>query len=171
MNETFSSNLFVKSYKRLVIVGLTGSMHGELDKVEPFIMHGCPGMEIAPIQHKIGRDSLAMFAFDPTLDIKVEQYSFRSNVIIGYSLDWSKLTKTIEQLAESISFLPHQKRSTLLGQSLEGELKNEMANYHKSEEISNHISEQLGNVWGMRKYVRFLRVYGRAQQKTAEYLA
>src|SRR3990172_674685 len=92
-------NLVIHNYKRLIVVGIAGTLEKSLHESGNLLKQRFPGTEVAPILKEPSRDFLAAIMFNPLLDITLDRYPNHVSAIVGYSLDKERLIKVISEIS------------------------------------------------------------------------
>ena len=143
MVDDFTKNLIIYDYKRLTFAGITGEMKESLSNTGILIKNNYSDLEVSPIQLQPKRDFLALFGFNPVLDITIDQYSPLESSIVGYALDKDKLFKKIGKISDLIGFKYHKKQNPEVAQTWKDEFEIEKNTYYSCETIANTIKQPL----------------------------
>jgi hypothetical protein len=159
MEKSLERSIIFYECGKMVFAGVTGAMKRKLDSASALIQTQYSSMEIAPVQLQRGRDFLAIFGFNPALDITIDQYSPAENSIVGYALDRERLVERMEGIAKLIGFIPNLSQSKKVAQTWRQELEIEKVNYTMCETLADVVKEPLEKTFGLVRYGNFLNQY------------
>ena len=162
MDEDFGSRYFLRQHKNLVMIALMGNMERQLSQIDSIIKHKYPQIELAPVQHqsKPKRNLLAMFMYNPLLDITIDQLDGlgRESVIVGYSFGKEGLIDVVRGITKEIGFIPRDIDDPNSKQ-WETEFKVERMAYDSYGVISRHLGVSFASLFGSVRYLHFLINY------------
>jgi|SRR3989344_6026790 len=169
MRDPFNSNLVLYKHKRLIFAGVIGTMSEQLENVGPLIRQSCPTIEIAHVQHQLGRRFLALFDAKGPLDITIAQYSPLENSVVGSGVDSPCLIKTMKDITRSIDFVPNGNQMETGPWGVEFELEKKC--YSMCERLSRMLNQPLERTFGLVRYTNFLIQYRGESEESAQRLA
>ncbi|PIN89994.1 hypothetical protein COU57_04750 [Candidatus Pacearchaeota archaeon CG10_big_fil_rev_8_21_14_0_10_32_14] len=154
-------------HERLTMIGIAGTTSTPLNDIEELIRKRYDSAEIAEVQNHEKRDFLATFFTDPVIDLTFDQSNKTDTGIIAYSLNKQTLSKIIDDIASSISFVPYENQPPYW----ESGFEIEKLTYGKSELISQVLHQPLEKIFGIIRYANFLSMYNGFPRERAQTLA
>ena len=168
MEDNFVKNLIIYEHKKLIFAGVVGMMKENLSNAGPLIKNKYSDIEVSPIQFQPRRDFLALFGYNPVLDITLDQYSPLENSIVGYALNKDGLLKRMSEISTLIEFVPYPKQDPRVKLTWEKEFEIEKSMYSSCETIAKAIKQPLEKAFGLVRYNNFLVQYMDKSEEAAQ---
>lgn len=158
-------------FKNFYAIGVIGICDSPLENWSNYLNNST--FEFFPIKNEKYRDFLAVFSFNPILDISVAHYhKNKETSIVSYGLDEEKSRKIVDELAERASLIKIIPSISFVNQiSMEVEKLN-VPTYLLCEEIAvktgNTLEKILGRIYYANSLIRYKGLSDDLAMKLAE---